>query len=95
MRKYEVMYILDASLSDEDRNALIAKLHAIIIDDGGSVVNVDEWGIREFAYPIEKMTKGYYMVVTFEATPEAIKEFGRISRIEQSCIRHLVVNLQE
>ena len=95
MRKYEVMYILDASLTDEERNTLIAKLHAIITDDGGKMVNVDEWGIKEFAYPIEKMTKGYYMVVTFEANPEAVKEFGRVSRIEQSCIRHLIVNLDE
>jgi len=95
MRKYEVMYILDASLTDEERIALVDKLHAIITDDGGKVVNVDEWGIREFAYPINKMTKGYYMVVTFEANADAIKEFERISRIEQSCIRHLVISLEE
>ena len=92
MRKYEVMYILDASMTDEDRAALIAKLHAIITDDGGKVTNVDEWGVKEFAYPINHMTKGYYMVVNFEANPDAVKEFDRISRIEQSCIRHLVIN---
>ena len=93
MRKYEVMYILDASMTEEERNAIIAKLHAIITDDGGKVVDVNEWGVREFAYPIEKMTKGYYSVVVFEANPDAIAEFDRIFRIEQSCIRHLVINL--
>ena len=93
MRKYEVMYILNASMTDEERVALIVKLHNIITDDGGKIVDVNDWGVREFAYPIDHMTKGYYMVVIFEATPKAISEFGRISRIEQNCIRHLVVNI--
>ena len=93
MRKYEVMYILDAALTDEDRNALVAKLHAIITDDGGKITDVNEWGVKEFAYPINHMTKGHYMVINVEANPTAVKEFDRIARIEPGCIRHLIVNM--
>lgn len=57
MKKYEVMYILNASLEDEKRVALIDSLHAIITDNGGKIEKVDDWGIREFAYEIEHMKK--------------------------------------
>ena len=94
MRKYEVMYILDAEMGEEERVALMTKLHNIILDDNGKINDVNEWGVREFAYPINHMKKGYYVVAKFEAGNEAIKEFDRIFKIETNCIRHLVVNLE-
>ena len=51
--------------------------------------------MREFAYRIEDMTKGYYMVVTFSAEKEAVAELDRICRINQNVVRHLIVNLEE
>lgn len=93
MRKYEVMYIINAETSDDDRNALIEKLHKIITDDGGNIEDINEWGVRDFAYSIDHMTKGYYVVTTFKSEPAAVEEFERISRIESACIRHMVVGL--
>ena len=95
MRKYEIMYILDASLEEATRQEVIDTLHNIIINDGGIIDKVDEWGVREFAYRIEDMTKGYYMVVEFTADNEALNELDRICRINQNVIRHLIVNLEE
>ncbi len=95
MRKYEIMYILDASLEEATRQEVIDTLHNIIINDGGTIDKVDEWGVREFAYRIEDMTKGYYVVVEFTADNEALNELDRICRINQNVIRHLIVNLEE
>ncbi|MFV0254846.1 MAG: 30S ribosomal protein S6 [Erysipelotrichaceae bacterium] len=95
MRKYEVMYIINAETSEDDRTALIEKLHKIITDDGGKIEEINEWGIKEFAYPINHMTKGYYVVTTFTSEPAAVAEFERISLIESACIRHMVVNLEQ
>lgn len=95
MRKYEVMYILNASLEDEKRVALIDNLHAIITDNGGKIEKVDEWGIREFAYEIEHMSKGYYVVTTFMAENQAVKEFDRLMRINANVIRYLNLKLDE
>ena len=95
MRKYEIMYILNASLEEAARTELMETLHAIITNDGGTIEKVDEWGMREFAYRIEDMTKGYYMVVTFSAEKEAVAELDRICRINQNVVRHLIVNLEE
>ncbi|MCI5774187.1 MAG: 30S ribosomal protein S6 [Erysipelotrichaceae bacterium] len=95
MRKYEVMYIVNASLEEEKRVALIENLHGIITNGGGSIVKVDEWGLRDFAYPIEDMTKGYYVVTTFNADNECEKEFDRLMRINANVVRYMIVKLDE
>ena len=95
MRKYEIMYILNASLEEAARTELMETLHAIITNDGGEIVKIDEWGMKEFAYRIEDMTKGYYVVVTFNGNSEAVPELDRICRINQNVVRHMIVNLEE
>jgi small subunit ribosomal protein S6 len=95
MRKYEIMYILNANLEEAARQQTIDTLHAVITDNGGTLDKVDEWGMREFAYRIEDMTKGYYVVVDFQAEPAAVAELDRICRINPNVVRHLIVNLDE
>ncbi|MFV0379841.1 MAG: 30S ribosomal protein S6 [Anaerorhabdus sp.] len=95
MRKYEVMYIVNASLEDEKRQELIESTHAIITNHGGKIIKVDEWGVREFAYRIEDLTKGYYVVVTFEADNEAVAEFDRLNGINSNIIRSMSIKLDE
>lgn len=95
MRKYEIMYILNASLEEAARQQLIESLHGIITNEGGTIEKIDEWGIKEFAYEINHMSKGYYMVVTFQAEVETVAELDRICRINQNVVRHLIVNLEE
>jgi small subunit ribosomal protein S6 len=93
MRKYEIMYILNASTEEAVRTETIETLHKIITDADGTIEKVDEWGMREFAYPIEDMTKGYYVVVTINANNDAIVEFDRISRINANVVRHMIVKI--
>ena len=93
MRKYEVMYIVNASLEDAARQATIEKMHAILTNNGATIVNVDEKGLQEFAYPIENMKKGYYVVTTFDAENDALKEFERLMRIESGIVRFLITRL--
>ena len=94
MKKYEVMYILKANLEDAARQATIDSLNAIITNDGGVIESVDEWGLREFAYEIDGMTKGYYVVVTFNGTAAAVAEFERIARINKDVIRTMMLCLE-
>lgn len=95
MRKYEIMYIVNASLEDEKRQEVIDALHAIITNNGGKVVNVDEWGMRDFAYPIDHMLKGYYMVITIEGDNNVVSEFDRLTRINSNVVRHMIVKLED
>ena len=86
MKKYEVMYIVNASLDDAARQQVIDGLHAIITDNGGKILKVDDWG---------DMTKGYYMVVTFEADNATVKEFDRLSRINANIVRYMIIKQDE
>lgn len=91
MKKYEVMYILKATLEDAARNELIGKLNAILAANGGSIESVNEWGVKDLAYEIEKEKKGYYVVVEVVANVDAINEFDRVSKINSNVLRSLVI----
>lgn len=90
MKKYEVMYIIKATVEEEKRAELIANLAKIITDQGGKITKTDEWGMRDFAYEIDDMTKGYYVVVKFEADNACVKEYDRLMRINANVVRFMI-----
>lgn len=90
MKKYEVMYIINASVEDDKRKALVESVSKIITDNGGKITKTDEWGMRDFAYRIDDMTKGYYVVTSFTADNACVKEFDRLMRINPSIVRYLI-----
>ena len=90
MGKYEIMYILLADLDDAARAAEIEKLHGILAAQHLEVTKVNEWGVREFAYPIKKLTKGYYVVIKVAGEPEGLKEFDRLAKLDNQVIRFLI-----
>ena len=91
MNKNEIMFIVKPDVEEEARNTLIENFKSILTANGGSVDNVNEWGLRDFAYEIKDYTKGYYVVVDVTCAPEAIAEFERLSRINASVLRHLTL----
>lgn len=95
MRKYELMYIVNPSLDDESRAALIERLHKILTDNKATIDNINEWGLRELAYEINDLTKGYYVVTTFTSDDSAVNEFDRLARINSDVIRHLIIRLDD
>lgn len=90
MKKYELMYIVKDGLDEEARKAEIEKLHAILTGKGAKVTEVKEWGLRNFAYPINDMIKGYYVIIKVTADEAALKEFARLAKIDQNVVRHLI-----
>ena len=91
MKKYEIMYILKANLEDAKRQEVMDALHSIITSNDGTIENVNEWGLKEFAYEINKEKKGYYVVVKMTANNEGIAEFDRLARINNNVVRFLIV----
>jgi small subunit ribosomal protein S6 len=92
MKKYEIMYIIRPDLEEATRKALIDELSAIFKAHDSTVVKVSEWGLRELAYEIQKLTKGYYVVLDVEATEEARAEFDRVIRLKEDVLRYLMIN---
>ncbi len=95
MKKYEVMYILKANLEEEARKAEIEKLHSILTSTGGKVTDVKEWGLRDFAYPIDDELKGYYVVIKVTSDKAALDEFVRLTKIDRNVVRQLITNDQD
>lgn len=90
MRKYEVLFILDPVLDDEQKNSLIENVKGIIAADG-EAGEADIWGNRKLAYEINKKKDGFYVLIPFKANPDLPKELDRRLKISDSVMRHIIV----
>lgn len=68
MNKYELLLILSASNEEGDKDALIEKVSKLLEAKGAKIANVDKWGNKKLAYPINFKTDGYYVLINFEAS---------------------------
>ena len=87
---YEAMYILNPALDEEAIAALVAKFKAVAGADEAAV-QVEEWGKRRLAYPINDLMEGYYVLMTFTAAAAIPAELDRIFRITDGVMRSLIV----
>lgn len=87
---YEVIFILKPDLGEEATAALVAKFKTLV-EENGTLSEMDEWGKRRLAYPINDFNDGYYVYMTFSSVPSFPLELDRIFRINDGVIRSLVV----
>ena len=66
-------------------------MHGIITSHGGTIDSVDDWGLRDFAYRIDDMTKGHYVVVKFSSDVEGLNEFSRLMGINNNIVRSMTI----
>ena len=92
-RKYEVVYIFDSALTEEQINEKLARFHALLVTDERPepVTSTNAWGRRTLAYPIAGKDAGYYVVVQLETAPASLTEFERIVGLDDGVLRYLVV----
>lgn len=95
MNKYEIMFIVKATMEEAQVKEVANNMKKIIEDLKGKVVSFKEMGEKKLAYAIKKEISGYYFVMTIEATKEVVKEFDRKALIDESILRHLVIKLDE
>ena len=87
--KYEVLYVLNPNLTEEETQAIVEKFKTLI-EQKGTVDEMEEWGKRKLAYEINYLTEGYYVLVKFTSGPELPAELDRILGITDGVIRSLV-----
>ena len=95
MNKYESVIIINPSLDVQGTKEVITKFTDLITNNDGKVENVDEMGKRKLAYDIKKHSEGYYVVYTFEANPEFIKELERIYRITDNILKFITIRKED
>ena len=91
--KYEALYILDATLGEEGTAALVNKFKAMV-EAEGTLQNIDEWGKRRLAYPINDLPEGYYVLMNFESNPAFPAEMERVMKITEGIMRCLTTAVE-
>src|ERR1041385_7689137 len=91
-RRYETVYIFDSTLEEPAINEKLERFHALLTQGGkGTLTNVAHWGKRTLAYPIKKRESGHYVIVQFETAGDALPEYERAVKLDESVLRFLVV----
>ena len=88
---YEALYILNPALDEESIAALVAKFKAVV-EAGDSAAQVEEWGKRRLAYPINDLQEGHYVLMTFTSEPAFPAELDRVLNINENVMRSLIVS---
>ena len=92
--KYEVLYIIDATLGEEGIAALVEKFKAMV-EAEGTLTEINEWGKRRLAYPINDLTEGYYVLMNMEVKPAFPAELERVMKITEGVLRCLTTAVEE
>ncbi len=87
---YEAVYILKPDLSEEQIAALVERFKSVV-EANGTISEVNEWGKRRLAYPIQDLMEGYYVLMTFTAAAAVPAELDRIFRITDGVMRSMIV----
>ena len=92
--KYEVLYIIDATLGEEGIAARVDKFKAMV-EAEGTLLNIDEWGKRRLAYLVNDKPEGYYVLMNMESKPEFPAELERVMKIIEGVMRCLTTAVEE
>ena len=95
MRKYEVIFIAQPDLDEENLNSVIEKIKGWITDAKGEVVSVDNWGKKRMAYRIRKQRDGQYVLITANMEPAAVKNLSQNMRFVESIMRSMITLVEE
>ena len=92
MNKYEMLYIISAKQTEEQREALIAKVQKMVEDKSGKVENIDKWGMKKLAYPIQFQNEGFYVLMNFELNPLEVRGLENALNIMEPIVRKMIVS---
>ena len=95
MIKYESVIIARQDLGASQVNNLVDELKNVIANQGGEVVRVDNWGLKNLAYRIKKNRKGHYVLLNISAPASAVAEYERVMRVNEDIIRYITVRVEE
>lgn len=90
---YETTFIVNAALEDPDIEAIITKVTNYIQNLGADILQINKWGRRRLAYPINKKYNGYYVHVIYDASPSIIPLIERFLVLDDTILRHLTLAL--
>ena len=95
MNNYETVFILNPVLSDDQMKDTVEKFVNVLKKADAQVVNIEHWGLRKLAYPIQKKSTGFYALIEFSAAPGAIDTLETEYRRDESVMRFMTITLDK
>jgi len=95
LRDYEMVFIISPEVVDERLDTIIDNVSRFITERGGTVSDVERWGKRKLAYPVEHFVEGNYVLTQFKLKPTVSKELEANLQISEEVLRHLLIRLSD
>ncbi len=93
LQDYELVFIVSPEVSDESLENKIEGINQFITSNNGVINEMERWGKKRLAYPIEHFLEGYYMLARFKISPARCKELEANLEISEEVLRHLLIKL--
>lgn len=93
MKNYEISFIVRPDLEKDAVEKLAKNYEKVLVDHKAKVLSSKELGQKELAYTIKGQKTGYYYLINVEANDAAIKEFDRLSTLDENVLRHIIIKL--
>jgi len=94
LRDYELVLIISPEVVEGKFDVVVDNVSQFITENGGTVSDVERWGKRRLAYPIEHFAEGSYVLTHFSLKPALTKELEANLQISEEVIRHLLVKIE-
>lgn len=91
MRQYETAFLITPKLEEEETEKLIEKMAEVVKKKKGKMVNIEKWGKRRLAYPIDKLDEAVYVFFHYEGDPDIPHELQRRFRQTETVLRYLTL----
>lgn len=95
MTNYESVIIARQDLASNQLNTIVSELSDLISKNGGQVVRVDSWGLKNLAYRIKKNRKGHYFLLNISAPAQAVAEYQRVVGLNEDIIRFMTIKVED
>jgi small subunit ribosomal protein S6 len=95
LKNYETVFILTPVLSEPQMKDAVDKFTKVLTDNGAEIVNVENWGLRKLAYPIQHKSTGFYTLIEFKAAPKVVDTLEIEYRRDEKVMRFLTTALDK
>ena len=90
---YESAVLINATLDDQQIEAILSRINDIIINNGGQIRELENWGRKRLAYPVDKSKIGYYAIFRFDAPSDIVAKLERIYSLDEQILRFMTLKL--
>jgi small subunit ribosomal protein S6 len=95
MNLYEMMFIMNPDIGDEEQEKLITRFKNTIGKNKGDVIRFDDMGLKSLSYKIQKKLRGHYFLVYLEGPGALVAEVERFFKLDENIIRFVIVKLEK